>query len=87
MRQGFYKIDPMYEKKEFLRKAWISLAHEDVPLEVFEADFGDVTQEEYHILCTGADYEVSWSGEIGNDRIEYYMDVETYYDREPYTDY
>lgn len=87
MRQGFYKIDPMYEKKEFLRKAWISLAHEDVPLEVFEKDFGDVSEEAYHILCTSADYEVSWSGEIGNDRIEYYMDVETYYDKEPYTDY
>lgn len=87
MRQSYYKIDPMYEKKEFLRKAWISLAHEDVPLEVFESDFGDVAQEEYHILCTGADYEVSWSGEIGNDRIETYLDVETYYDQEPYTDY
>ena len=87
LEESFYKIDPMYAKEEFLRKAWISLAHEDVPLEVFDADFGDVTQESYHILCTGADYDVSWSGEIGNDRVEYYMDVENYYDREPYTDY
>ena len=87
LEENFYKIDPMYAKEEFLRKAWISLAHEDVPLEVFEKDFSDVNEEAYHILCTGADYDVSWSGEIGNDRIEYYMDVETYYDQEPYTDY
>lgn len=87
MQPSFFKIDPTYEKREFLRKAWISLAHEDVPLEVFDADFGDVKQEAYHILSTGADYEVSWTGEIGNDRDEYYMDVETYYEQVPYTEY
>ncbi len=87
MKLSFFKIDPMYEKKEFLRKAWISLAKEDVPLEVFKADFDEVVKRDYHLLCSGADYDMSWSGEIGNYRTESYIDIETYYEQEPYTEY
>ena len=87
MKLSFFKIDPMHEKKEFLRKAWISLAKEDVPLKIFETDFDEVVQQDYHILCSGADYDMSWSGEIGNYRTESYIDIETYYEQEPYTEY
>lgn len=87
MRQNYFKIDPMHERQAFLRKAWISLAQEDVPLDVFSSDFSDVEQEEYHLLCTGADYEMEWSGEIGDHRMESYIDIETYYENEPYTEY
>ena len=87
MKLSFFKIDPMHEKKDFLRKAWISLAKEDVPLDVFGADFSEVFEKNYHLLCTGATYDMSWNAEIGNYRTESYIDIETYYDNEPYTDY
>lgn len=87
MTPNFFKIDPMHEKKTFLRKAWISLAQEDVPLDAFEADFSEVATADYHVFCTGANYDMSWNGEIGNYRTESYIDIETYYDNEPYTDY
>ena len=87
MNQSFFKIDPMHEKKDFLRKAWISLAKEDIPLDVFKEDFCEVTKEDYHLLCTGADYDFSWSGEIGHYRTEYYVDFEKYYEQIPYTAY
>lgn len=87
MDQVFFKVDPKFGKDEFLRKAWISLAKEDAPIEIFDSNFTDVTEEQYRILSAHAAYQTSWEGLIGNDRTESYIDVETYYEQIPYTDY
>lgn len=85
---GFMKIEPKIDEKEFLRKAWISLAQEDVPIDVFEtADFSEVNQDYYRIYSTSAMYDATWEGEIGNNRQEAYTDYETYYEKIPYTEY
>ncbi|MBE6602340.1 MAG: hypothetical protein E7637_07555 [Ruminococcaceae bacterium] len=83
----YFKIDPMYQKDEFRRKAWISFAKEDAPLDVFNSELSDVTQEQYRIISSTANYDTKWEGEIGYDRRESYLDVETYYEKIPYTDY
>lgn len=83
----YFKIEPMYEKEEFIRSVWISLAKEDVPLSVFDSELSEVTQEQYRILSASAVYETHWQGEIGRDRSESYIDFETYYEQIPYTVY
>lgn len=84
MEQKFLKIEPMHDKKAFLRKAWVELANEDVPLDVFKSDFSDVKIEEYHILKTSATFSANWQGDIGNCYSEPYEDFETYYEEVPY---
>ena len=84
MEQKFLKIDPMHDKKAFLRKIWIELANADAPLDVFKSDFSDVKIEEYHILSTNANFEANWKGDIGTYYTEPYQDFETYYEEVPY---
>ena len=37
-------------KEEFIRSAWIQLANEDAPIDIFEQDFGEVKEREHQIL-------------------------------------
>ena len=84
MEQKFLKIEPMHDKKAFLRKIWIELANADAPLDIFKSDFSDVKIEEYHILSTSANFTANWQGDIGTYCTESYLDVETYYEEIPY---
>ena len=81
------KIVPCFEKEDFQRKAWIALAKDDVPLDVFDLDFSEATEEYHRVLIAKANYAVTWQADIGNDRQESYTDYETYYEKVPYTDY
>lgn len=84
MEEKFLKIEPMHDKKAFLRKVWVELANADVPLDVFNSDFSDVKIEEYHILSTKANFSANWQGDIGSYYDEPYEDFETYYEEIPY---
>ncbi|MBQ9098158.1 MAG: hypothetical protein IJY50_01865 [Clostridia bacterium] len=87
MENRLAKINPAFKKEEFKRKAWISLAQDDVPMEVFDLDLEEITDEQYRVLFAEANYCTAWSGEIGHNRTETYTDFETYYEKIPYTAY
>lgn len=78
------KILPEHSKEYYIQEAWISLAREDAPLEVFEKDFGEVREVEQEIYVDDVFIEVSFHASIGYDREEPYVDYETYYENEPY---
>ena len=77
-------IVPEHSKNEFIRSAWIQLACEDAPNEVFDCDFGAVTEIKHEILLNELDVEARYQASIGYDRLEPYIDYETYYEDEPY---
>ena len=81
------KILPQFNEQTFLRKAWIKLAQDDAPIEIFERGNVEASLEEKRIFFNSVAYEGSWTGEIGNDRQESYTDYENYTEEIPYTDY
>ena len=81
------KILPQFDEQAFLRKAWIKLAHDDAPIEIFEKGTVEASLTEKRIFFNSVSYEGSWTGEIGNDREESYTDYENYTEKIPYTDY
>ena len=78
------KIIPEYSKEEFLRAAWIELANEDAPIEVFNEDFKEVRENEHQILIDSISVDVTYQVSVGYDRQEPYIAYETYYENEPY---
>lgn len=81
------KIVPKITKEQFIRKAWIDLAKENVPFDVFESDFSKVREVEHTMLIDSYSYSASWEADIGYDRDETYIDIENYTERIPYTEY
>ncbi len=81
------EIRPSYTRDDFVRSAWIALAAEDAPLEVFEEDFGEVEEYTHQVFMDSLTVDTSYQTSIGYDRKEPYMDYETYYDKEPYIAY
>ena len=84
MKTESLKIIPEYSKEEFLRKAWISLAKEDVPLDVFALDFSNIETNYYTVVRGKANYLAEWTAEIGYFRTEHYTEYETYKEQIPY---
>ena len=78
------EIVPEYTKEEFIRKAWIQLAKEEAPLEVFSGDFDSVTQKKHQVVIDTVTVDVKYQGSAGYHRQEPYLDYETYYEKEPY---
>ena len=78
------KIAPEYSKEEFLRAAWISLINDDAPIEIFEENFKEVTENEHQVLIDSISVDVSYQVSVGYDRQEPYIGYETYYEDEPY---
>ena len=87
MEKQIKKIVPEYDKNEFLRKALIEFANDDIPLDVFEQDFSNITTIEHLILDDSVVFTADWQANIGNNREESYQDVENYTERIPYTEY
>ena len=81
------EIKPIFTKEQFLRDAWIALAAEDAPMEVFSEDFGEVQEIAHQILIHKIAVDVDCQASVGYDRQEPYIDYETYYEQEPYIDY
>lgn len=80
-------ISPEFSKDQFIRKAWIALAVENAPIEVFDENFGAVVETEHQVFVDSLSVDVTYQASVGHDREEPYMDYETYYDREPYIAY
>lgn len=78
------EILPEYSTDDFIRKAWIQLAREDAPLEVFEGDFTDTCEKEHQVLIDSLSVDVTYQASIGYDREEPYIAYEDYWEDEPY---
>lgn len=78
------RVLPSRTKEEFLRAAWIELAKEDAPMEVFRNDFGAVGEIEHQVAIDTLNVEVEYHASIGYDRQEPYIAYEKYYEQEPY---
>ena len=79
-----YRIEAKESVQDFLRNAWIELAKEKVPEDIFKENFSEVTVSERAIYYKYISASLSVEGSIGYDREEPYTDIETYYEQEPY---
>lgn len=70
-------------KEEFLREAWITLASEDVPLDVFNENFEEPYEIDHQLFINSISAEVSYRVSVGYDRDEPYIDYEKYYEDVP----
>ncbi len=77
-------IIPEFTKENFVRKAWIEMAKEDIPFDVFDNDFHDVIQNEHQVLIDTVSAEMEYQASIGYDREEPYIAYEDYYEDEHY---
>ena len=77
-----------YDKTEFIRQAWIDLARQDAPFEVFQTDFSEVGLVEHQVVVDYAAVTVNYQASIGYDRTETYVEKERYYEdgKERYRD-
>ena len=73
-----------FSKKEFIRQAWIQLAKENIPFEVFESNFSEVQEIDHQVLIDFIAADIEYRAKIGHYRQEPYIDYETYYEDEPY---
>ena len=80
-------ITPEFSQKDFIRNAWISLAKEDAPIEVFSENFDDVSIIGHQVVIDYVAVDTAYQVSIGYDRQEPYIDYETYYEKEPYIAY
>ena len=78
------EIIPEYSKDEFIRKAWIQLAKEDAPLEVFGEEFNAPCEKEHQVLIDSISVDVTYQASVGYDRDEPYIDYEDYWEDVPY---
>ena len=81
------EISPEYSKDQFIRKAWITLAAENAPIEVFNETFRAAVKTDRQILIDSLSADVKYQASVGYDREEPYTDYETYYEQEPYIAY
>ena len=82
-----YEIHAEFSKKEFLRESWICLAAEDAPLEIFCKDFSEVNTVSHEVFVESFTAEIAYRAGIGYDRSDSFIDYDTYYEKQPYTDY
>ncbi len=80
MKVSTYKIANEFSKNKFIRESWIALAKEDVPLEVFNENFEDVSVVKHQVVVDSISAAVSYQASVGYDRQEPYLATESYYD-------
>lgn len=80
------RIIPEYSKNDFIKGVWKKIANDDVPLDVFKSNL-EFETEELQILSEDASAKVSYLVSIGYSKTTPYVDIETYYEDEPFTDY
>ena len=81
------ELIPEFSADQFLRSAWITLAKEDAPIEVFSQDFQEIKQIEHQVVSDHIEYDVDYQASIGYDREESYITTEKYYEDQPYIAY
>lgn len=80
-------INPEFSQNDFIRNAWISLAKEDAPIEVFSENFDDVSIIDHQVVADYVAVNIAYQVNIGYDRQEPYIAYEMYYEKEPYIAY
>lgn len=78
------EILPEFSKDRFIRASWIKLAEEDAPIEVFNENFGSVSECEHQVLVDIVSVDVTYQASVGYDREEPYIAYEDYWEDEPY---
>ncbi len=72
------RIKTQYPQSEFIRQAWIGLAQQDAPFQVFQSDFSKVDLVEHQVVVDYASVTLNYQASIGYDREESYTVYETY---------
>lgn len=81
--EKIYKVKKEYSKEDFLRNVLIGLSKDEKsPSNLMDAKFSDVVEFDKEVLVVGANVEVSYSGSVGYERQEEYIEYEEKYDRE-----
>ena len=80
-----FEIPTTYKKQDFLRAAWIQLARENPPEDVFALNFSEVSVISHQVFEQDARMLIKYQADIGVDRQESYTELETYYVDVPYT--
>ena len=74
-----YSVKPEFSTEEFLRQVLIHLGtHKDTPIDVVDAQFGEVRVSEKQVLKCTAHVTGTCNASVGYDRQEPYIDYETY---------
>ncbi len=63
-----FKILPMMDGRQFVRSAWIQLARDDAPLEIFDCDFKDIGEIDYLAMIDTVEARVPYQASVGYDR-------------------
>lgn len=79
-----YEIATSHTKEAFLREAWIQMARDNIPEDVFNTDFSDVVIDDEEVYESALEVELEYSASVGYDREEPYIAYEDYYEKEPY---
>ncbi len=61
---------------DFVRAAWIRLAKEDAPMDIFSCDFEEVRNVNHEILMESATATMNYTASIGHDRKESYTEYQ-----------
>lgn len=78
-----FLVQGCHTKESFIRDSLIEIYSSiDAPVTIDSVEFSDVHESTYQILGQTADYEITYSSEIGYDRQEQYVDTEKYYDKD-----
>ncbi len=78
-----FLVEGCHTKESFVRDSLIEIYSSiDAPVTIDSIELSDVHESTYQILGQTADYEITYSSEIGYDRQEQYIDQERVYDKD-----
>lgn len=78
-----FLVEGCHTKESFVRDSLIEIYSSiDAPVTIDSIELSDVHESTYQILGQTADYEITYSSEIGYDRQEQYLDEERVYDKD-----
>ena len=79
-----YELENAFTKEEFVRAAWIALARNHAPEEIFKSNFGEITVVHHRIFLHYVEAELQYQAKVGADRKAPHIEYETYYEDVPY---
>ena len=78
-----FLVEGCHTRESFVRDSLIEIYSSiDAPVTIDSIELSEVHESTYQILGQTADYEITYSSEIGYDRVEQYIDYEKQYDTE-----
>ena len=80
-----YEIQSTYSKDAFVRAAWIALARNHAPEEIFKSNMTAPSEREHQLFVQYAEAELSYQARIGAEREFEHIERQTYYEDVPCT--